>query len=382
MGRRFARVALAAAGVAGLFVHGDWAMADAGAPAATFSTLAGWSDASVASAFSTFRRHCPAIGEKQAIYEPVCRAARSLPREVDDDVARTFLETWFRPVPVGAALSGFVTGYFEPELPAARTQQPGYDVPVYRRPDDLVAIDAADQADASLSGLSFARQTEEGLEPYPDRAAISAGALEGRGLELAWLADPVDAYFMQVQGSGRLRFRDGSTLRVSYAGKTGHPYTAIGRIVVERGYISQDDLDYQSLRDWLKAHPEEGREIMDLNRSYIFFAPVDGLSEADGPVGAAGMPLVPEVSLAVDLDHHSFGEMIWLDASLPAAESDEPVRFRRLMVAEDRGSAIVGEARGDIFFGSGEAAGARAGRIKHRATFYRLVPKSTDSKAG
>ncbi|MEW5424544.1 murein transglycosylase A [Amorphus sp. 3PC139-8] len=351
-------------------------MAEAEPPAATFAALAGWSDASVGAAFAAFRRHCPNIGQTFPVYEPACRAVRALPDEVDDDVARTFLEIWFRPVPIGGPEAGFVTGYFEPELAASRTEEPGFSVPVYRRPDDLVAIDADARNDDRLAGLSFARQTEAGLEPYPDRAAISAGALAGRGLELAWLADPVDAFFMQVQGSGRLRFRDGTTLRVSYAGKTGHPYTAIGRIVVARGHLSADALDYQSLRDWLKGHPDEARKIMDLNRSYIFFAPVDGLDEADGPVGAAGLPLIPEVSLAVDLDHHGFGELIWLDAALPASDTGEAVPFRRLMVAEDRGSAIVGPARGDIFFGSGPEAGDRAGRIKHRATLYRLEPRS------
>lgn len=350
----------------------------ASAPVA-FDDLAGWGRAPFAASLQAFRRHCPKLAERVPDYAAVCNAQAALPSDVDDDVARTFFEIWFRVEAVGSPGEGFVTGYFEPELQAARAPSPEFSVPVYRRPDDLVAVDPAARPDGLPDDLTFARRTEDGLVPFPDRPAIQAGALAGKGLELAWLADPVDAYFMHIQGSGRLRFRDGSTLRVSYAGKSGHPYTSIGRIVIDRGHIPADQLDYQSLRDWLKANPDEAREIMAENRSYIFFAPVDGLSEEDGPLGAAGVPLVPEVSLAVDLDYHSFGMPIWLDAELPLGEGGKMERFQHLMIAEDRGSAIVGRARGDIFLGFGAAAGDRAGRLKHAATVYRLVPKGTDT---
>ncbi|MDQ0313720.1 murein transglycosylase A [Amorphus orientalis] len=345
---------------------------------AGFEMLAGWTDAPLAASLATFRRHCPEIGERHPEYAPVCNAQRALPADVDDHVARTFFEIWFRPEIVAGPGKGFVTGYFEPEMEAAREPSAEFSVPLHRRPDDLVGVNDGNRPAGFPDNLEFARSTETGLEPYPDRAVIRDGALSDRGLELAWLADPVDAFFLHVQGSGRLRFADGSTMRVSYAGKTGHPYVPIGRIVVERGHIAREDLDYPRLRDWLKAHPDEAREIMGMNPSYIFFAPVEGLAETDGPVGAAGKSLVPEVSLAVDLAHHGFGEPLWIDARLPADPGTGGQPFRRLMIAEDRGSAIVGEARGDIFFGSGAAAGERAGRIKHSATVYRLVPRRCD----
>ncbi|MGX1098057.1 murein transglycosylase A [Amorphus sp. MBR-141] len=350
------------------------------ASAVTLANLPGWSDAPMAASFAAFRRNCATLIVEAPAFGPACQAQSALPDTVDDPAARAFFETWFRPVRVGDAGSGFLTGYFEPEIAASRVRSPDFQVPVYRRPADLVDVDPSTVPAGFPAGLSFARRTAAGLVPYPDRAAINAGALAGRGLELAFLADPVDAFFMQVQGSARLRFADGSTLRVNYAGKTGHPYTAIGRIVIDEGHIPREALDYARLRAWLKAHPADAARIMERNRSYIFFAPVEGLREDDGPLGAAGFPLIAEVSLAVDPAHNPFGTPIWIDARLPASEAaDAP--FRRLMVAEDRGSAILGAARGDVFFGSGEAAGARAGRIRHGATFYRLVPVSGGAPA-
>lgn len=372
-GRRAVRVALVAAAALGAAVMP--------ASSATLANLPGWADAPMAASLSAFRRNCPTLAVRAPAYAPVCAAQAALPDTVDDPAARAFFETWFRPVRVGAEGSGFLTGYFEPEIAAARVRSEAFPVPVYRRPADLVEIDPGGAPAGFPADLTFARRTKAGLVPYPDRAAINAGALDGRGLELAFLADPVDAFFMQVQGSARLRFRDGGTLRVNYAGKTGHPYTAIGRIVVEEGHIPREELDYKRLRDWLKAHPAAAARIMDRNRSYIFFAPVDGLDANDGPLGAAGFPLIPEVSLAVDPDHNAFGTPIWIDARLPASDTaDAP--FRRLMIGEDRGSAIIGAARGDVFFGSGDAAGERAGRIRHGATFYRLVPVSDQAPAG
>lgn len=342
---------------------------------ATFTDLPGWADAPLAEPLAAFRRNCARLVSKAPDFRPACHALSSLPEAPDEVTARAFFEAWFRPVRIGGNDSGFLTGYFEPEIAASRTRTAAFAVPVYRRPDDLVAVDPSTAPADLPAELSFARRTDAGLAAFPDRAAINAGALAGQGLELAYLADPVDAFFMHVQGSARLRYRDGTTLRVSYAGKSGHFYTAIGRIVVEEGHIPRDDLDYARLRAWLKAHPVDAARIMERNRSYIFFEPVEGLGEDDGPVGAAGVPLLPEVSLAVDLNHHAFGMPFWIDARLPTSDVTE-APFRRLMIAEDRGSAIIGEARGDVFFGSGEAAGARAGRIRHGATFHRLVPRS------
>jgi membrane-bound lytic murein transglycosylase A len=222
--------------------------------------------------------------------------------------------------------------------------------------------------------MRFGRRGPEGIEAYPDRAAIEAGGLAGQGLEIAWLADPVDAYFVHVQGSARLRMTDGRLMRLTFDGKSGQPYTSIGRLAVERGWLKPESADKAGLEAWLKANREGGRALMRENRSFIFFRETPELSPSEGPVGAAGVPLSSGRSLAVDRSLWTFHLPVWV-----AAELDDPERpgrpFRRLMVAQDTGSAIVGPARGDLFIGSGDRAGTVAGRIRHAARMIALVPR-------
>jgi membrane-bound lytic murein transglycosylase A len=218
--------------------------------------------------------------------------------------------------------------------------------------------------------LRFARKTAEGFAPYPDRAAIEAGFLAGRGLEIVWLADPVDAFFIQVQGAARIRLADGHTLRVTYAAKTGHPYTPIGRVLVEMGALKKGAVTMQSIRAWLAAHPAEARGVMQKNRSFVFFREAPVGNEKLGPVAAAKVPLIAGRSLAVDRLLYGFHLPIFVDTRLP-----DGTAFRRLMIAHDTGSAIVGPARGDIFFGSGDEAGAIAGAMQAEGGFYVLVPR-------
>jgi membrane-bound lytic murein transglycosylase A len=222
--------------------------------------------------------------------------------------------------------------------------------------------------------MRFARRTASGFVPFFDRLAIESGALAGRGLELAWLADPVDAFFVHVQGSARLRLTDGGTLRVSFDGKSGHPYTSIGRLAVERGLLSRDEADKDGLEAWLKRNREAGLALMRENRSYIFFR-ATSQAEDEGPIGAAGVPLSPGRSLAVDRTLHTFHTPIWVDAPGVHDGSGGDATFRRLMIAQDTGSAILGPARGDIFFGSGDRAGSMAGRVRHRAEMILLLPQ-------
>jgi membrane-bound lytic murein transglycosylase A len=222
--------------------------------------------------------------------------------------------------------------------------------------------------------MRFGRSTERGIEPYHDRAAIEAGALEGRGLEIAFIEDPVDLFFIHVQGSARLRFADGGLARIAFDGKSGHPYTSIGRLAVERGLLQREAADKDGLEVWLKTHPREASALMQENRSYIFFRETEQEKD-EGPLGAAGVPLTPFRSLAVDRLLHTFHTPIWVDAAELSDPERERASFRRLMLAEDTGSAIVGPARGDIFFGSGAEAGSRAGRVRHAATMVALVPR-------
>ena len=208
--------------------------------------------------------------------------------------------------------------------------------------------------------------------PYYTRAEIDGGALAGRGLELLYLDDPVELFYMQVQGSGRVRLPDGSAIRLTYAGKNGHPYTSIGKLLVERGEIAKGDMNMEAVKAWLHADPARGRALMEENRSYVFFREL-GRRGQRGPLGAEGVPLTPGRSLAVDAAYHKLGLPVFVAAPDLADEAGRP--FQRLMIAQDVGSAIRGPERGDIFFGTGEAAGAIAGGAAHPARFFILLPK-------
>jgi len=350
----------------------------------SFDALAGWRDDDHSAALATFTRTCPqdlalpktgALGIDAVRLRALCQAARALGETPDRVVARRFFEENFQPYRIGADGSGFLTGYFEPVLRASRHAEGAFTVPFLRRPDDLVKLTDANRPAMLDPTLEMARRTANGLVEHPDRAAIMAGALDGRGLEIAFVADPIDAFFAHIQGSATLLLTDGTVMRIAYAGKSGHPYTAIGRVLVQRGVVDREAMTMKTLRQWLVDHPDEAAELMARNRSYIFFRTADELDPALGPVGAAGVQLTPGRSLAVDRHRHSFGTPIWIDAALPQAPGADPTPFRRLMIAQDTGSAIIGDARGDIFFGSGQNAGAIAGDIRHPGTFILLVPK-------
>jgi len=235
-------------------------------------------------------------------------------------------------------------------------------------------VDEADPPANLPAGMRFARRTETGVEPFFDRGEIERGALDGRGLEIAWLADPVDAFFIHIQGAARLRLADGSLLRVTYAAKSGHDYTPVGRVLLERGVLQRGNVSMQTIRAALAADPEAARSAMWTNRSYIFFreAPVE--DAALGPIAAAKVPLSTGRSLAVDRTLHTFHVPVWIETSLPEAEGGGP--FHRLLIAQDTGSAIIGPARGDIFFGSGDEAGRIAGRMQAAGDFVVLAPRS------
>jgi membrane-bound lytic murein transglycosylase A len=219
---------------------------------------------------------------------------------------------------------------------------------------------------------SVLRRNGEKLVPYYTRAEIEAGALEGKGLELLYLDDPVELFFMQIQGSGRVRLTDGSWVRLGYAAKNGHSYVSIGKILAERGDRPKD-LTMEGLKAWLRADPARGRALMQENTSYVFFRELPKTEAGDGPVGAQGVALTPGRSLAVDASYHALGTPIFVAA--PELKTLDGAPFRRLMIAQDVGSAIRGPERGDIFFGTGDAAGAIAGMAKQKARFFVLLPK-------
>ncbi|MBH0237723.1 murein transglycosylase A [Methylobrevis albus] len=357
-----------------------------------FAALGGWDADDHAAAFAAFRlsaarilEHPPStkgFGIDGAALLAPARAALALPADPGPAAARRFFEDRFTPQRVRPATgSGFVTGYFEPEVGGSRTRSDRFPVPLYRRPDDLVALGddpGAARAAGLPDGLSWARRRPDGrLEEHPDRGAIQQGALEGRGLELVFVKSLVEAFFIHVQGSARIRLAEGGSMRVGFAAKTGHAYTAIGRVLVERGLFEAKDLTADVLRAWLEANPAEVPALLARNRSFIFFAEAAATDPALGPVAAAGVPLTPGRSLAVDRALVTFHLPVWLslDVGLDGVAADGGRRVRRLMVAQDTGSAIVGPARGDIFFGSGEAAWRQAAPVRHPARFTLLVPR-------
>lgn len=210
---------------------------------------------------------------------------------------------------------------------------------------------------------------------HPDRGAVMAGALDGQGLDLVYVRDWVEAFFIHVQGSARIRLEDGSTVRVTFDGKSGHPYFPVARVLVEKGLMSPAEATADVLKAWLAEHPEEVAPTLSRNRSYIFFREAPVPDPALGPVAAAGVPLTPGRSLAVDRRYHTFHSPVFVETVLPGASAGEAIPFRRLMIAQDTGSAILGPSRGDLFFGTGEAAFAQAARIRHPARFTLLVPR-------
>jgi membrane-bound lytic murein transglycosylase A len=355
-----------------------------------YSDLAGWGEDDHEAAFRALRRGAEVLADHppktreigidgEALAEILRRAARF--GEPDRQTARRFFEEAFRPfLVVPPTGTGFFTGYYEPVLDGSRRRSPPFIHPLYGVPDDLVQFDPAEPL-PGLEGMDrFARRTATGLSPYPDRQAIEAGFLSGRGLELVFLADPVDAFFIHIQGAARIRLAEGGDMRVTYAAKTGHPYTPIGRVLVERGALTRSEATMQGIRSWLAAHPAEAPAVMAANRSFIFFREAEVTDPTLGPIAAAKVPLTAGRSLAVDRRLYGFHMPVFIETTVP--EGDGMRSFQRLLIAQDTGSAIVGAARGDIFFGSGAEAGAIAGRMRADGRFIAFVPRGTAPKTG
>lgn len=350
----------------------------------SFKDLDGWEADDHAVAFQAFLRSCRALEASAAALRPaqvpqgdllaVCREALKMP-DAGKAEAKRFFETHFRPhAVVPHTGQGFLTGYYEPEFQGRRTPDATYRVPLLGRPDDLVTIAQGETLPGLEPGLQAARRTGAGYGPYPDRAAIEDGALGDLAKPVVYLLEPGEAFIIHVQGSARIRLSDGSVMRVAYAGRNGRPYTSIGRMLVQQGEMDLESMTLEKLMGWLKSHPGPAKALMRQNQSYIFFREAAELAPEDGPIGGAGHPLVPGRSLAVDRSLWAYGLPVWLDGQLPLTlETAEPLQ--RLMIAQDTGSAIVGPARGDFFFGSGEEAGRRAGLLRHPVRFVVLQPK-------
>ncbi|MFQ5783665.1 MAG: murein transglycosylase A [Alphaproteobacteria bacterium] len=355
---------------------------------ANFAALPGWPDDRHDEAIAAFLRSCerfaPLPDDRLVGFdgfagviadwrEPCAAAARIAPG--DGAAARAFFEDRFLPFAASdrGEREGLFTGYYEPLLAGARRRDARYTVPLYARPDDLVAVDLG-LFSTDLKGRRIAGRVVDGvLKPYPSRAEIDAGLLAGRVPVIAWVDDPVDAFFLQVQGSGRVRLPDGKLMRLGYAASNGRAYVSIGRYLVERGALTRDAVSLPAIRAWLAAHPDDAAAVLGVNPSYVFFRELDG----DGPLGSQGAVLTPGRSLAVDRRFIPLGVPVWLDIATPAADPAAPDRrLRRLVVAQDTGGAITGPLRGDFFWGFGPEAGAIAGRMKHPGRLYLLLPRA------
>lgn len=337
----------------------------------TFAALPGWDRDDVRAAWPAFMSSCTVL-VKQAIWKESCSIARTV-NAGDDQAIRTFFEAFMVPHQVVApdgATDGLVTGYYEPLLRGARKKGGPYQTPLYKVPDDMITVDLA-SVYPDLKGMRLrGKVVGKKLVPYPTRAEIATGDMKGK--ELLWVDDPVEAFFLEVQGSGRVQLTDTQeTVRVAYADQNGHPYKSIGKYLVEKGELRLDQASAQGIKAWIAGHPTRMQELFNANPSYVFFKEERLPDPKVGPKGAQGVPLTPQRSVAIDPSQLPLGAPIFLNTT--QANSDIPMQ--RLVMAQDTGGAIRGAIRVDYFFGFGTEAAENAGRMKQRGNVWVLLPK-------
>ena len=350
-----------------------------------FTSLPGWGSDQVAGALSSFRIGCAHMGGQlggegeaaqrggsAANWQPACAAQIGVPLE--DAAARSFFETWFQPYAISAdpPTQGLFTGYYEPEVRGAREEGGAYQTGLLAKPSDLISADLGAFSDDLKGKRISGRVQDHTLVPYWSRADIVSGAIRKQRLEFLWLDDPIDAFFLEIQGSGRVKLPDGRVVRVTYAGQNGRPYVPIGRVLMDRGEIPREQVSLQSIRAWLTDHPAEAQAVMNQNPSYVFFRELTGTRADQGPPGAMGASLTPGRSAAVDRSYIPMGAPLFLDTTDPLDGS----AWQHLLIAQDTGGAIKGPVRADIFFGWGADAEARAGKMRGQGRAFILLPKS------
>jgi membrane-bound lytic murein transglycosylase A len=356
-----------------------------------WTDLEGWDSDDHAAAFAAFLTSCRTLDAKHryerestaipsALRDICARARDAIP--LDEDGAKQFFEDNFRPVRINKLgdTGGFLTGYYEPIIPGSRVPTGNFTAPLYRRPPNLAVSGwrrlgkNVFPSKGVLVGRRFGRRK---IVPYYTRAEIEDGALDGWHLEICYLHDQVDLLFAQIQGSARIRLEDGTILRVNYDSHNGWPYTPVGRVLVNNKILTKDQVSMQSIRAWMEANPDQAKEIRRENKSYVFFRITD-LATEDEAVGGEGVELVPGRSIAIDRALHAYGTPFFIEADLPIANQKADTKFDRLVIAQDTGSAIVGPARADIYFGAGDEAARIAGRIKNAGQFVMLIPRELD----
>ena len=354
-----------------------------------FSELPGWQEDDFSFAMAAFAQSCapvqlrdsekpfgslPEAGTNAAWHE-ICGALDSVD-QTSVGAVRSYLEAFFQPYEVreGKSGTGLFTGYYEASLKGSRTQSEHFRHPLHARPDDLVMVNLGEFR-KDLGNVRIAGRVSGGkLKPYEERADIVTGNWPHDDKVLIWVDDPIDAFFAQIQGSAVVELEDGSVTRIGYAGQNGHAYYAIGRELIKRGHLAKEHVSLQSIRQWLNSNPGEADEVMNTNRSYVFFSERNG---AEGPLGGQGVPLTAERSLAIDHSIIPYGVPIWVDITGAAPAGGD---LRRLMIAQDTGGAIRGAVRGDFFWGYGDRAEAIAGRMNAQGRYWLLLPKAASTE--
>ena len=352
---------------------------------ANFSNLPNWKSENFINFAQAYKRSCNRILKKDSQksfgknikfgknqeWQIACRRFEQI-NTSDANEVRQFFETYFIPYQIddGGDVDGLFTGYFEASLKGSRQRSDIYKYPLRARPDDLVMVDLGRFRD-ELKGQRIAGRVQNGrLSPYESHADINAGQLPvSQDKPLVWVDSAIDAFFLQIQGSGIVTLDDGSIMRVGYAGQNGHPYYAVGRELIKQGALTKETVSMQSIRGWMEQNPDQAQNLMETNKSYVFFREIHG----EGPLGAEGVALTPERSLAVDRTLVAYGIPVWLSAENP---SNPALRIDRLMVAQDTGGAIKGVVRGDYFWGYGDRAEQMAGVMKSSGRYWFLLPKS------
>lgn len=353
----------------------------------SFDTLPGWGADKISEITPAYRRSCARILRRKAdsafgalkqsgtyeAWQPICQQFMALQNTTDDGL-RTFFETHFTPYQVQSKqgedikAEGLFTGYYESALKGSHVKEGPYQIPLHTRPDDLVMVQLGEFRE-DLKGRRIAGRVQNGkLKPYESRADIVEGDWPHNDKTLLWVDSAVDAFFVQIQGSGIVELPDGSTTRIGYAGQNGHPYYAIGRELIKRGHLTKENVSMQSIRAFLEQNPNQANEIMNTNRSYVFFREI---KDKKGPLGGEGVELTAGRSLAIDRSLLSYGMPIWVDLESPI-QGEIPIQ--RLMVTQDTGGAIRGPVRGDVFWGYGPHAETMAGQMKSKGRYWVLLP--------
>ena len=363
---------LSAAGCAGVFDSSDSADSSPRRVAVLWSDLPGWQTDNLAAAIPAFLRGCEKIGrEQKSQWQKVCKKAAQL-KTANDNAARKFFEQNFSPhqlLDANGGETGLITGYYEPLLQGAMSPSARYQYPVYARPADLLVVSLGELHPELKGRRVRGRLAGEEVVPFYSRAEIDGDNAPLAGEEILWVDDKVALFFLHIQGSGLVQLPDGRIVGIGYRDQNGHPYRAIGRLLIARGEMSAAEVNLFSIREWLTNNPSRANALLNDNPSYVFFSRRDKVGI--GPVGALGAILTPERSIAADFSVVPRGAPVWVDAKAP----DDGTPLQRLMFAQDSGGAIKGAIRADYFWGRGERAEKMAGLMKHRGRLFVLLPK-------